>query len=205
MLYSQARKPVSDRDPLHARAPSLSEVAAEGCHLQPRSYVFLWGCFGDVVGGVQASWVKESLMSLMVTGSAYLFISTLKCKLILSSFLKARTVDMKPLIVASDVKCATMSFVKHVLFFPQVKANKPLWNVGSSFSIKKNTKSLPKVQIDDDLDLIDEDSLLTEEDLKKPQIPVVNPISNVYNFKVKAWSPIKFYKDTILPKLLEEK
>ncbi|KAK9135566.1 hypothetical protein Syun_014896 [Stephania yunnanensis] len=34
---------------------------------------------------------------------------------------------------------------------------------------------------------------------------VVNPISNVYNFKVKAWSPIKFYKDTILPKLLEEK
>ncbi|KAK9121013.1 hypothetical protein Syun_018630 [Stephania yunnanensis] len=42
----------------------------------------------------------------------------------------------------------------------------------SSFSIKKTTKSLPKVQIDDDLDLIDEDSLLTEEDLKKPQIPI---------------------------------
>ena len=27
------------------------------------------------------------------------------------------------------------------------------------------------MQIDDDVDLIDEDSLLTEEDLKKPQIP----------------------------------
>lgn len=30
---------------------------------------------------------------------------------------------------------------------------------------------MPKVQIDDDLDLIDEDSLLTEDDLKKPQLP----------------------------------
>ncbi|KAK9093168.1 hypothetical protein Syun_028079 [Stephania yunnanensis] len=88
------------------------------------------------------------------------FISTLKRKLMLSNFLEVQTVDMKPLIVALDVKCAT------------VKANKPLWNVGSSFSIKKTTKSLPKVQIDDDLDLIDEDSLLTEKDLKKPQISI---------------------------------
>ena len=34
-------------------------------------------------------------------------------------------------------------------------------------------KILPKVQIDEDMDLIDEDSLLTEEDLKKPQLPPV--------------------------------
>ncbi|XP_030450302.1 protein ESMERALDA 1 [Syzygium oleosum] len=32
-----------------------------------------------------------------------------------------------------------------------------------------------------------------------------NNMSNVYNFRVKAWSPIRYYKDAILPKLLEEK
>ncbi|XP_065855828.1 protein ESMERALDA 1 [Euphorbia lathyris] len=30
-------------------------------------------------------------------------------------------------------------------------------------------------------------------------------MSNVYNFRVKAWSPIQYYKDVVLPKLLEEK
>ncbi|KAK4486298.1 hypothetical protein RD792_008969 [Penstemon davidsonii] len=52
-----------------------------------------------------------------------------------------------------------------------IVAKKPSWKIGSSFSIKKTLKVLPKVQIDDDADLIDEDSLLTEEDLKKPQLP----------------------------------
>ncbi|XP_024316058.1 protein ESMERALDA 1 isoform X2 [Brachypodium distachyon] len=30
-------------------------------------------------------------------------------------------------------------------------------------------------------------------------------LSNVINFKIKAWSPIKYYKDVVLPKLVEER
>lgn len=30
-------------------------------------------------------------------------------------------------------------------------------------------------------------------------------MSNVYNFRIKAWSSINYYRDTVLPKLLEEK
>ncbi|XP_004505732.1 anamorsin homolog [Cicer arietinum] len=52
-----------------------------------------------------------------------------------------------------------------------IKAKKPSWKVGSSFALKKVAKSSPKVQIDVDSDLIDENSLLSEEDLKKPQLP----------------------------------
>ncbi|XP_004499604.1 anamorsin homolog [Cicer arietinum] len=52
-----------------------------------------------------------------------------------------------------------------------IKAKKPSWKIGSSFALKKVVKSSPKVQIDVDSDLIDENSLLTEEDLKKPQLP----------------------------------
>ena len=54
-----------------------------------------------------------------------------------------------------------------------IRATKPSWNLGSWFSLKKTNKSpLPKVQIiadlDEESDLIDEESLLMEEDLAKP-------------------------------------
>jgi len=55
----------------------------------------------------------------------------------------------------------------------KVKAKKASWSMGSSFPLKKAKKALPKIQIDDDSELIDEDSLLSEEGLKKPQLPVV--------------------------------
>ncbi|XP_022153175.1 anamorsin homolog [Momordica charantia] len=81
-------------------------------------------------------------------------------RLLLAGFLEAHVIEKK-LDSPSEVK----NFV--------IRAKKPSWEIGSSFAIKKSTKSLPKIQIDDDSDLIDEDSLLTEEDLKKPQLPSV--------------------------------
>ncbi|KAI5656315.1 hypothetical protein M9H77_25108 [Catharanthus roseus] len=51
----------------------------------------------------------------------------------------------------------------------QVFGRKASWKICSSFSLKKETKTLPAVQINDDMDLIDEDSPLSEEDLKKPE------------------------------------
>ncbi|CAI0415570.1 unnamed protein product [Linum tenue] len=57
------------------------------------------------------------------------------------------------------------------LQYVTAKAKKASWKIGTSFALKKGTKAPIKLQMDDDSDLIDEDSLLTEEDLKKPQIP----------------------------------
>uniref|UniRef100_A0A0D9XYP5 Anamorsin homolog n=1 Tax=Leersia perrieri TaxID=77586 RepID=A0A0D9XYP5_9ORYZ len=52
-----------------------------------------------------------------------------------------------------------------------IMAKKASWSWGSTFSLKKATKAPPKIQNDDDSKLIDEDSLLTVDDLKKPQLP----------------------------------
>ncbi|MQL98156.1 hypothetical protein Taro_030865 [Colocasia esculenta] len=87
--------------------------------------------------------------------------SALERKLLLSGFLELQAVDMKSILEVEGVQ------------FVSIKAKKASWAAGSSYSIKKTVKILPKVQIDDDSDLIDEDSLLTEEDLKKPELPPV--------------------------------
>ncbi|KAK2421172.1 anamorsin protein [Trifolium repens] len=64
-----------------------------------------------------------------------------------------------------------LNFRKYRLYIV-IKAKKPSWKIGSSFALKKKVvKSSPKVQIDFDSDLIDENSLLSEEDLKKPVLP----------------------------------
>ncbi|XP_010940333.1 anamorsin homolog [Elaeis guineensis] len=87
--------------------------------------------------------------------------STLECKLLISGFLEVQALELKSFLSIEDVQYLT------------IKGKKASWTMGSSFPIKKAVKTVPKIQTDDESDLIDEDSLLTEEDLKKPQLPPV--------------------------------
>eukprot|EP00262_Sarcandra_glabra_P005747 TRINITY_DN1753_c0_g6_i1.p1 TRINITY_DN1753_c0_g6~~TRINITY_DN1753_c0_g6_i1.p1 ORF type:complete len:276 (+),score=53.74 TRINITY_DN1753_c0_g6_i1:228-1055(+) len=87
--------------------------------------------------------------------------STLECKLLMKGFLEVKVLPLKPFLPLEEIQSLT------------IKAKKASWKMGSSFSLKTASKKLPKVQIDDDSDLIDEDSLLTDEDLKKPQLAPV--------------------------------
>ncbi|KAA8550103.1 hypothetical protein F0562_001787 [Nyssa sinensis] len=86
--------------------------------------------------------------------------SSFERRLLVAGFIDVQVIQMKPIVPSEVVKDFG------------IKAKKLSSKIGSSFSIKKATKSLPKVQVDDDMDLIDEDCLLTEEDLKKPQLPL---------------------------------
>uniref|UniRef100_A0A1J3F8K2 Anamorsin homolog n=1 Tax=Noccaea caerulescens TaxID=107243 RepID=A0A1J3F8K2_NOCCA len=86
----------------------------------------------------------------------------LQRRVTLAGFLEPQSVDLKSIALSRF----SLSF--------GIKAKKPSWKIGSSFALKKPAKTFLKVNLDDDLDLIDEDSLLTEEDLKKPQLPVAS-------------------------------
>ncbi|CAM8969173.1 unnamed protein product [Rhodiola kirilowii] len=88
--------------------------------------------------------------------------SALDRKLLVSGFIEPESTQPQALVSSESD-----------LYFG-VRSKKPSWKIGSSFSLKKPSKALPKIQIDDDMDLIDEDSLLTEEDLKKPQLPAAS-------------------------------
>ncbi|CAK9184523.1 unnamed protein product [Ilex paraguariensis] len=72
--------------------------------------------------------------------------SSVERKLLLAGFLDVQVVLMTQ-VVPSEV---VQSF--------GITAKKPSWKIGSSFIIKKASTNLPKVHIDDDVDLIDEDS-----------------------------------------------
>ncbi|XP_010524959.1 PREDICTED: anamorsin homolog [Tarenaya hassleriana] len=95
----------------------------------------------------------------------------LQRSMLLAGFILPQSLDLK-----------SIALSKFNLSFG-IKAKKPSWKIGSSFSIKKPVKNLLKVNVDDDSDLIDEDSLLTEEDLKKPQLPSVGDCEVASNRK----------------------
>ncbi|TVU44022.1 hypothetical protein EJB05_03446 [Eragrostis curvula] len=98
-----------------------------------------------------------------------------------SSSLKPNTDIERKLLMGGFVEVqASAAITQDTVQSVTIKAKKASWSMGSSFPLKKATNALPKIQIDDDSELIDEDSLLTEDDLKKPQVPVVG------NCEVKA-------------------
>ncbi|GMI66506.1 homolog of yeast DRE2 [Hibiscus trionum] len=98
-------------------------------------------------------------------------------KLVVYQSFQSETKEVETVLSALERKLLLAGFLDGERFqlAPAVgiKAKKPSWKIGSSFAIKKSVKNPLKIKMDDDLDLIDEDSLLTEEDLKKPQLPTV--------------------------------
>ncbi|KAG6472719.1 hypothetical protein ZIOFF_070196 [Zingiber officinale] len=88
--------------------------------------------------------------------------STLERKLLMQGFVEVQPLEMNHLLSVGDSR------------YISIKAKKASWTTGSSFPLKKamNT-SVPKIIVNNESDLIDEDSLLTDEDLKKPQLPII--------------------------------
>ncbi|KAF3794961.1 Anamorsin-like protein [Nymphaea thermarum] len=112
----------------------------------------------EIVKGLKAGGKVLVQKLLQRTGTTEEARATLERRLVMSGFIEAEVVALGQLLPREDAQCLT------------VRAKKPSWKVGSSFSIKAAPKSFPKIQIEDDL--IDEDSLLTEEDLTRPELPI---------------------------------
>ncbi|GMP99270.1 hypothetical protein CsSME_00046804 [Camellia sinensis var. sinensis] len=141
---------------------------------------------GDQLFGEISSVLRPGGMVLLqqysVSATGEMKTSSLELKLLVAGFLDVQVFPVKSVLQSEGVQPVgnhTNYTTQHAVVAPRrlcqtIKARKPSWKIGSSFSLKsKPAKSLPKVQIDDDMDLIDEDSLLTEEDLKKPQLPPI--------------------------------
>ncbi|KAL0913666.1 hypothetical protein M5K25_017143 [Dendrobium thyrsiflorum] len=102
------------------------------------------------------------VVQLSLKSSEHLAQTSLERKLLIAGFVEVAPLESKPVLFLDGSHSLT------------IIGKKASWSMGSSFVIKKATKALPKLMIDEESDLIDEDSLLTEEDLKKPQIPAVS-------------------------------
>ncbi|KAI3921102.1 hypothetical protein MKX01_036081 [Papaver californicum] len=109
------------------------------------------------------------------TASTDKAISTFERKLLLAGYLELQVLDLKTLVPEENVQSVTVSFSSVSLLSHSdiilLRPVSPRGRLGHLFPLRKQTPILPKVQHDYDLDLIDEDSLLTEEDLKKPELP----------------------------------
>lgn len=120
--------------------------------------------------------------------------STLERKLLFAGFIDVQATETKAFLPLEGARSLTVCRFWNPDWFPfyhficghihlvlnnnvilgcnQIKGKKASWTGGSAFPIKKVAQAVPKIQLDDESELIDEDSLLTEEDLKKPQLPV---------------------------------
>lgn len=102
------------------------------------------------------------VVQLSLNANEHLDQNSLERQLLIAGFVEVGLLQSKAFFVINSSQFLT------------IVGKKAQWTVGSAFSIKKATQTLPKLMMDDESDLIDEDSLLTEEDFKKPQLPTVS-------------------------------